>query len=80
MISYNPQLGSALYKWDYEAEMRLKECHPEYKKFLEEYISIQKSYDNLQCEISKLELLRKNLNITEILFINILFMHIAVMS
>ncbi|WP_417177667.1 hypothetical protein, partial [Bacteroides sp.] len=61
MISYNPQLGSALYKWDYEAEMRLKECHPEYKKFLEEYISIQKSYDNLQCEISKLELLRKEL-------------------
>ena len=52
MISYNPQLGSALYKWDYEAEMRLKERHPEYKKFLEEYISIQKSYDNLQCEIS----------------------------
>lgn len=41
MISYNPQLGSALYKWDYEAEMRLKERHPEYKKFLEEYISIQ---------------------------------------
>lgn len=31
MISYNPQLGSALYKWDYEAEMRLKERHPEYK-------------------------------------------------
>ena len=61
MISYNPQLGSALYKWDYEAEMRLKERHPEYKKFLEEYISIQKSYDNLQCEISKLELLRKEL-------------------
>ena len=49
MISYNPHLDSALYMWDYE------------KKFLEEYISIQKSYDNLQCEISKLELLRKEL-------------------